>query len=494
MTYRRKLLILLLGLIVITNGVVALANFRRCNRMLETEVHRKARAVASTTAALIDPVMIEATRARADESRPSYRQLVTTLRTVRDANRRKDAWVDRIFTLVAAPQDPQVVEYGGDSEERFAYAHHPGDIYERHGEPARIGLDGIERLAQNLSGFQAGYETAFAPVRDAAGRIVAEMGVTLLPAPASVLHEVGPAMLVPAVVTVSLAIVLALFLARGVTRPLYALREAIEAIGKGDFTVRATATNTTVEFAAMTAAVNTMAAGLRERETIKRAFSGYISRQVMDLIVAKGEMPELKGERRRITVLFSDIRGFTTMSEGMRPEEVVELLTEFFDRMVEVTLRNQGTIDKFLGDGMMVIFGAPADDPYQEEHAVMAAVEMQRELARLSTSWQAEGRHAIRMGIGINSGSAVVGNIGSHEHMEYTAIGDTVNLAARLETATKDCDADIIVSEHTYDAVRPLFKWRQIEAMQVKGRADAVRSYAVEGVNEAYRHAPSPSR
>jgi len=95
------------------------------------------------------------------------------------------------------------------------------------------------------------------------------------------------------------------------------------------------------------------------------------------------------------------------------------------------------------------------------------------------------------MGIGINSGSAVVGNIGSQEHMEYTAIGDTVNLAARLETATKELGADIVVSEQTYDAVRPLFKWRQMGAVQVKGRAEAVRSYAVEGVSEGYRTAPA---
>jgi len=164
-------------------------------------------------------------------------------------------------------------------------------------------------------------------------------------------------------------------------------------------------------------------------------------------------------------------------------EEVVQLLSEFFDRMVDVILRHDGTIDKFLGDGMMVLFGAPLDDPYQEEHAVLAAVEMQKELRALCTKWEAEGRRTMKMGIGINSGTAVVGNIGSAERMEYTAIGDTVNLAARLESATKELGVDIIVSEQTYGAIRPLFQWKPAGAVTVRGRSEPVHAYAVEGVN-----------
>jgi adenylate cyclase len=140
---------------------------------------------------------------------------------------------------------------------------------------------------------------------------------------------------------------------------------------------------------------------------------------------------------------------------------------------------------------MMVIFGAPADDPNQEEHAVRAALEMQRELERLTVAWEGQGRRSFKMGIGINSGPAVVGNIGSQEHMEYTAIGDTVNLAARLETASKELSAEIVVSEHTHSAVRPLFQWRPLGEVAVKGRAETVRAYAVEGVAEAYRTASS---
>ncbi len=486
MTYRLKLFLVLGALVVISNGVIATANYRHCDRLLRAEVHRKGRAIASTIAALIDPAEVAAIASNGAETRPEYTQLRATLRAVRDANRREDVWVDRIFTLVGARQNPQVVEYGVDSEEDFEFAKQPGDIYLLDNHPVEIGIAGVDRLAQKLTGFQAGYNNAFAPVHDLTGRLVAEIGVTLKPAPFSTLTQVGAEMFVPFAVTATIAVAMALLLAQAVTRPLYNLRAGIERIGQGDFMTPCTA-NGSVEFAEMAAAINAMAAGLRERETVKRAFSGYISRQVLDLITSKGELPALKGERRRITVLFCDIRGFTPMAEGMRPEEVVELLSEFFGHMVDVTLRYQGTIDKFLGDGMMVIFGAPADDLNQEEHAVRAALEMQSELERLTALWEGQGRRSFKMGIGINSGAAVVGNIGSQEHMEYTAIGDTVNLAARLETATKELGADIVVSEQTYGAIRPLFRWRPLGDAQVKGRTEPVRTYAVEGVAEAYR-------
>jgi len=153
----------LLGtLVVISNGVVALASFEHCDRLLHAEIHRKARAIASTIAAQSDAAALAAIDSRGAEHRPQYAQLLAQLRAVRDANRREDVWIDRIFTLVGAREDRRVVEYGVDSEDRFQYAKPPGEVYLRDGQPVEIGIDGVNRLAQNLSGFQAGYNTAFA--------------------------------------------------------------------------------------------------------------------------------------------------------------------------------------------------------------------------------------------------------------------------------------------------------------------------------------------
>jgi adenylate cyclase len=483
MNYRTKLMTFLVGLVVLVNGLLAVAEYRRCQELLQQELHRKARAIVSTAAALLDPELVGAIRKRGDQTKPQYSALKAQLQKIRDFNRRKDVWIADLFTLIPAPQNAKYVEYGVDAEDNFAYEHHVGDIYLRDGQPLTIGIEGIDRLAENLKSFQAGFNAAFAPVRDASGKLIAILGVRLSPAPYSTLDQAGSAMIAPFFVTVALALILAVILARAVTRPLDALRLQIERIGKGDFADVAAPAKMTGEFGRMAAAITAMAKGLRERDTIKHAFSGYISRQVLDTIMEKGELPTLKGERRRITVLFADIRGFTTISEGMTPEEVVEMLSEFFERMVEVLMRHNGTIDKFLGDGLMVIFGAPVDDPYQEQHAVSAAVEMQQELSKLSKEWEANGRQPIKMGIGINSGAAIVGNIGSEDRMEYTAVGDTVNLAARLESATKELGLDIAVSEQTYAAIRPLFQWKPAGTIAIRGRTEPVRAYSVEGVN-----------
>jgi adenylate cyclase len=481
MTYRTKLFVLLTGLVVVSNGMLGGANYLECKSTLEMEIHRKSSAIAASMAALLDPEAVKTIRHRSDETAATYAKLQDELRKVRDLNRNRQTWIKQIFILMPASQNRRVVEYAVDAEERFDYTHHPGDVYMRDGQPVRIGLDGIEKLAEGLKVYQAGYRSAFAPIRDRSGALVAMVGVTSIPTAYSTIYRLAPSILIPFTITIGLTIVLALFLVRAVNRPLEVLGRLIDSVGKGDFSV-ATAPSPSLsgEFSQVADSVRAMAAGLRERETIKRAFSGYISRQVLDAIIVKGEMPALKGERRRVTVLFSDIRGFTSIAEVMRPEEVVELLSEFFDRMVEVILRHQGTIDKFLGDGMMVIFGAPLDDPYQEEHAVSAACEMQKELRALCGKWQAEGRATLKMGVGINSGAAVVGNIGSAEHMEYTAIGDAVNLASRLESATKELDVEIIVSENTYSAVRPLFHWKSAGEISLRGRSETVRAYSVE--------------
>jgi adenylate cyclase len=147
--------------------------------------------------------------------------------------------------------------------------------------------------------------------------------------------------------------------------------------------------------------------------------------------------------------------------------------------MVEVVQRNHGMIDKFIGDGMMAIFGAPLEDLRHGEHAVTTALEMQSELLKLSGNWEGLGRKGFRMGIGINSGNAVVGNIGSRAHMEYTAIGDTVNLTSRLQTATKEFDAEILVSKTTYDAAGSQFQARALGERQVRGRLQPVQIYGV---------------
>ena len=226
--------------------------------------------------------------------------------------------------------------------------------------------------------------------------------------------------------------------------------------------------------------VNEMAAGLQQRDVFKGTLVRYMSDQLAQKIIDSGKVPDLKGERRKITVLFADVRGFTSLSEKLPPEQVFSLLNDYFDKMIDEICKNHGMLNKFMGDGLMAVFGALDEDSYQEENAIKAALGMRRVLEGMRERFQSERQIDLRIGIGINSGTALVGNIGSNQRMEFTAIGDTVNLGSRLESATKELGTDIIVSEYTYIAARTQFQFRPLGQIPIRGRETPVTAYAVE--------------
>jgi adenylate cyclase len=482
MTYRRQLFLVLVALALVSTGMFAVASYRICNHLLRREVHRKVHSIAATAVLFLDPSDIAAIRAPRDTADPAYQRLLKVLTGIRDANRRQDVRVEHVWTLLPASGNLTGPVYGVDTGTGSIPPHPPGSPFEVAGKPVTASLEQIHKLDNQLDHFQFAYDYAFAPIYDASGRLVAELGIKLGWAPNTMLGNVAYYLLPPFLITIALALILAIVLSRGVTVHLNRLRITVDQIGSGNLGINLEPRGT-VEFADLARAINSMAAGLRERETISKAFSGYLSREVLDMIVRDGHTPELKGERKDVSVLFADLRNFTAMAETTSPEEVVNLLCMFFERMVEVVHRNDGRVDKFLGDGLMATFGAPVEDSSHREHAIITALEMQRELRDLCAKWQAEGRPSdFRMGIGINSGSAVVGNIGSEAHMEYTVIGDTVNLASRLQTATKEIDAEILVSESTQAGTQSRFRWKPLGGVHVKGRVQEVEVFGVEGV------------
>ena len=189
----------------------------------------------------------------------------------------------------------------------------------------------------------------------------------------------------------------------------------------------------------------------RAKRHVKQLFGRYVSPAVIDQLMSNPALARLGGERRDMTVLFSDIRGFTSASERSTPEAVVAQLNEYFGVMVDVLFRHQGTLDKFVGDMVMGLFGAPLPDPHHADHAVAAALEMSVELDRLNATWEAQGRPVLDIGIGINSGEMIAGNIGSSAIMSYTVIGDAVNLGSRLESLNKEYGTRLLISQATKD-------------------------------------------
>jgi adenylate cyclase len=222
---------------------------------------------------------------------------------------------------------------------------------------------------------------------------------------------------------------------------------------------------------------NEMVEGLEERDHLRTTFGKYMTESVMSHLMAN--KVQLGGDLLPVTVLFSDIRGFTATSERLDAQALVSLLNEYFTEMVEIVMDHGGVVDKYIGDAIMVVFGAPVpreDDPIR---AVRAAIEMRRALARLNERLEKRGLAPIRTGIGIHTGDVVAGNIGCERRMEYTVIGDAVNLASRLEGCTKTMGADLVISEATQELVREHIDARFLREITVKGRERPVKVYAV---------------
>ena len=211
-----------------------------------------------------------------------------------------------------------------------------------------------------------------------------------------------------------------------------------------------------------------------EKRKMKRLFGRYVSRDVYAQLVANPELAELGGKRREMTVLFSDIRGFTAVTEKGNPEALVAQLNEYFSRMVEIVFHHRGTVDKFVGDMVMALFGAPLDDADHAEHAVQAAIEMVKSLGELNRGWAARGLPQLDIGIGVNSGEMIAGNIGSSAIMSYTVIGDNVNLGSRLESLNKEYKTRIIISDATLARLTTRYDVRPLGDVTVKGKSKAV--------------------
>jgi adenylate cyclase len=221
----------------------------------------------------------------------------------------------------------------------------------------------------------------------------------------------------------------------------------------------------------------------RRARDIRTMFSSYVSKRIVDELIRDPSKAKLGGDRKEITVLFSDIRGFTSFSEKLQPEEVVSLLNEYLGAMTEIVFEYEGTLDKFVGDAIMALWGAPVGQPDHAERACKCALAMIAKLKELQTKWAAEGKHVIDIGVGINTGDMVVGNMGAPgKKMDYTVIGDNVNLGARLEGLTRKYNNHIIISEYTFAKVKDIVQATELDSVTVKGKEKPVVVYDLVGL------------
>jgi len=275
-----------------------------------------------------------------------------------------------------------------------------------------------------------------------------------------------------------IAVLFIYFFSRTISDPLKKLVVATQAVRAGNYDVQVE-NSSRDETGELTGAFNEMTAGLKEREHLKGAFGKFVNEEVAKMVM-KGDLA-LGGESKTATVFFSDIRSFTSISEKLTPHEVVEFLNEYMTLMVEIVHKHNGVVDKFIGDAIMAIWGAPVTRPNDLENAMNATLEMRASLAKFNVGRGSRHKPIIRIGMGLNTGELLAGQIGSNDRLEYTVIGDTVNLASRIESLNKTFGTDILISEHTFALVKKKFTCVELQKIKVKGKHEAQRVYAVLG-------------
>jgi class 3 adenylate cyclase len=271
----------------------------------------------------------------------------------------------------------------------------------------------------------------------------------------------------------------AIVISAALSRPILRLSAGTGAIAAGDFDVVLPVPSGD-EIGVLTESFNQMAKSLREKEMIKRAFTRYVSREVASEILKDPERAVFREERREVTVLFCDMRNFTPLSERLPPEEVVLLLNEFYTLMIDTTFKHDGTLDEFLGDAVMAVFGAPILHEDHSIRAIRTALAMQAGIGPLNESRVAAGKDPIGVGIGVSTGEAVTGSVGNADRMEYAVIGDSVTFAARLQA--KAPAGQILISRQTRDQVRDLVRVRPAGAVEDPATAQPVEIFEVVGL------------
>ncbi|HOR43847.1 MAG TPA: adenylate/guanylate cyclase domain-containing protein [Spirochaetota bacterium] len=279
-----------------------------------------------------------------------------------------------------------------------------------------------------------------------------------------------------AVIVLNLAILFVYFFSKTITKPIRRLVSISNEIrnGKFDISVKSKSRD---EIGILSESFEDMARGLAEREKMKDAFGKFVNKEIADMIL-KNEL-KLGGERKTAAVFFSDIRSFTSISENLQPEEVVEFLNEYMSIMVECVNKTNGVVDKFIGDAIMAVWGTPISRGNDTANAVEGALMMREALKKFNKGRGSAKKPVINIGCGINTGPVLAGQIGSHDRMEYTVIGDTVNLASRIESLNKPFCTDILISSDSYNLVKDLYLCEPMERISVKGKKDPQQIYAV---------------
>ncbi|PYM63891.1 MAG: hypothetical protein DMD79_07585 [Candidatus Rokuibacteriota bacterium] len=461
-------------------GLVGLVIYELAKPALEEILGTLLLNIARTGALLIDPALHVQVETTLTQDSDAYRRVRAALAAAQDANGVETP----IYTLTGFDAAGRLAHFMVTSRGPGL----PGEPYplvsallEPLGRAFRDGVATHTRIYRNQSGT---WLTAFAPVRDARGRVFAVLDVdyrvdVYLARLAGVRHVVlGASFLGGAV-----ALVTGIVLARRVTGPVSALTRGVIRVAGGDLS-QALPVRSADEVGQLTRAFNEMQEGLRQRDFIRDTFGRYVSPEVAQTLLESPEGLRLGGEKREVTVLMSDLRGYTRFVEEGDPAVVVEVLNQYLGGMTDIIVEHGGTINEFVGDGIVAFFGAPLRADDHAERAAACALAMQVTLVELNGALAARNRPRLEMGIGLNTGDAIVGNVGSEKRAKYTAVGTAINLAARVEGCT--VGGQVLLSPFTYERIRGVAEVGPPIPVEVKGIREPLLLYELRALGGRY--------
>ncbi|HYB42076.1 MAG TPA: adenylate/guanylate cyclase domain-containing protein [Candidatus Methylomirabilis sp.] len=480
-----RLSLLFAAVTLLAVGAVGLFTYERHQRELEDTVGTQLLNIARVAALLVDPALhAEVQRTRAADS-AAYAELRKRLVAIQN----EVLLTTPIYTLAdfdpKAAQARIMVVSDGPGRPGEPYALAPELI-----DPLRWTYeDGVARYTHVYSTARGRWITAFAPIVDAAGRTMAVVKVDY---PVEIyldrLHELRATILYASVIGAVGTLILGLLFARRLTRPIRALTAGVTRVAAGDLS-RALPVRSSDELGRLTVAFNQMLDGLRQRDFIRSAFGRYVSPEVAQQLLESPEGLRFGGEKRVVTVLMSDLRGYTRFAEQGDPARVMDVLNEYLARMTDIIVQHGGTINEFIGDAVFAVFGAPLAHADHAERAAACALAMQDSMAELNRRHATSGLPRFEMGIGVNTGEAVVGNIGSEQRAKYAVVGSAVNIAARVEGAT--VGGQVFITASTYESIREIAEVGVPQEVAAKGLSEPLRLYELRAMRGRYaRSAP----
>jgi len=471
-----RLAVAFAALTFLSVAIVGVLVRERQKRELEDAVGTQLLNIARVAVLLVDPAQhAELERARGADS-AAYRRLRASLAAVQ----REVLLTTPIRTLVdydASGRRARVVVTSDEAERPGAWYSLAPELI----DPISWSLeDGVARYTGAYRNAKGTWISAVAPIVDAQGRAVALLSVDYqVDVFLDRLRELDTTVLQGSAAGALCALLLGLLFARRLTRPISALTGAVARVADGDLS-QSLPVRSRDEVGVLTRAFNEMVEGLRQRDFIRNAFGRYVSPEVAKTLLESPDGLRLGGHKREITVLMSDLRGYTRFAERGDPAGVMEVLNDYLGHMAEIVIAHGGTINEFIGDAIFAVFGAPVEHADHAERAAATALAMQRANAELNRANAARGRPSFEMGIGLHTGEAVVGNIGSEQRTKYAVVGAAVNLAARVEGCT--VGGQILMTAATFERLADLAEVAPPVSVELKGLAAPVSLYELRGL------------